>query len=318
MKGVHVISLVLLTGAAVAGLTAILLELTGTLEIDHQIVIILHIAVALFLFLSGFFLGALYKRQEARRALDTGVVTRLKEALELERKQRLSLSRERYQQRQNIVTLEGKLKKYTSEGLPPAEAAELQLTDDDLAQGDELEQLATTCDRLRSELTSRKERMVDLQAELSVAQTEVEEARVEAQHLKAISSIPPPEPSVVAFKGESLNDILDGIVSIDGIVVALVADDQGLLVDAAGEALRPDALAAVTGLVAELSPRVTELLPIGEIVTVALGDLEGKVMEVRYFELFDARCALAIIRDEGAGHPDISRNAVDAIYSRLC
>ncbi len=101
------------------------------------------------------------------------------------------------------------------------------------------------------------------------------------------------------------------------VCVAMVADDQGLVVDTAGEILEPDTLAAVSGLVSDLSPRVTELLPISGIHTVALGDVQGRVMEVRYFELFEARCALVIIRDETAYNPEMARTAVEAISARL-
>lgn len=303
--------------AGLIGLALLLLHLFGAVVVDEDLLPLLPVGIALTLFIAGFFFGALYRRAEAGRTLNAGVVGRLKEALDIERKQRIGLSRERYQLRQSIVTLEGKLRSLTSESLPPAEPAELEISDEDLEMSAQLEDLATTCDRLRGELRSRKERMVDLQAELSMAQTEAEEAREAAAHLRSISSVPPPARETRDFQGESLTEILDGIVSMDGVHVALVADDQGLLVDAAGQALRPDALAAVTGLVAELSPRVTDLLPIGEITTVALGDLDGRVLEVRYFELFNARCALAIIRDDGAGRPETSRRAVEAIFAKL-
>jgi predicted regulator of Ras-like GTPase activity (Roadblock/LC7/MglB family) len=313
--------LALLTGAALVGLGVLFLHLEGIAALDHTVLLVLAVAVAVLLPLAGFFVGALYKRHEAIRALDQGIVARLKEALDVERKQRISLSRERYQLRQGMVALEGKVRSLTADRLPPAEPAEYQIAEDDLGQSDELGELAATCERLRSELRSRKERMVDLQAELSVAQAEAEEARGEVQQLRSTSSEPPAPPTPLPgegfFNGESLTEILDGIVSLDGIHVALVADDQGLVVDTAGEALAPDELAAVTGLVAELSPRMTDLLPIGEIAVVALGDLQGRVLEVRYFTLFAARCALAIIREEGAGHPQVTRNAVDAITQRL-
>jgi predicted regulator of Ras-like GTPase activity (Roadblock/LC7/MglB family) len=180
---------------------------------------------------------------------------------------------------------------------------------------DEIDRLANECDRLRVELKSRRERMVDLQADLSVAETEAAQARAEAEELRELRS--EPAKPMARLEGQSLHDVLDTMVGLEGVTVALVADGEGLVVDSAGEVLQPDALAAVSGLVAELSPRVSDLLPIGEISQVALGDIKGKVMEVRYFPLFGESCALAIIRDETHPHPEIAKDAIEVIVSKL-
>jgi predicted regulator of Ras-like GTPase activity (Roadblock/LC7/MglB family)/HAMP domain-containing protein len=179
----------------------------------------------------------------------------------------------------------------------------------------ELERLSSECNRLRDELKSRRERMVDLQADLSVAQTEAEQARAEAEELREIRS--DAAQPLARLEGQSLHEVLESLIGLEGVTVALVADGEGLVVDSAGEVLQPDALAAVSGLVAELSPRVSDLLPIGEISQVALGDVRGKVMEVRYFPLFGESCALAIIRDETHPHPEVAKNAIEAIVARL-
>lgn len=180
---------------------------------------------------------------------------------------------------------------------------------------EELDRLATECDRLRHELKSRRERMVDLQADLSVAQTEAEQARAEAEELRELRS--DAAQPLARLEGKSLHEVLESMVALEGVTVSLVADGEGLVVDSAGEVLQPDALAAVSGLVAELSPRVSDLLPIGEISQVALGDVRGKVMEVRYFPLFGESCALAIIRDETHPHPEVAKNVIEAIVSKL-
>jgi len=179
----------------------------------------------------------------------------------------------------------------------------------------EIDRLANECDRLRNELKSRRERMVDLQADLSVAESEAEQARAEAEELRELRA--ETAKPMARLEGQSLHEVLETMVGLEGVTVALVADGQGLVVDSAGEVLRPDALAAVSGLVAELSPRVSDLLPIGEISQVALGDVEGKVMEVRYFPLFGESCALAIIRDETHPHPEVAKDAIEIIVSKL-
>ena len=316
MKAPQVIALVLLAAVCLVGVGVLIGYIEGLAYLNETMLLILGAAVVPVLLLLGFCLGVLYVRGDRSvRSLQSTLI-KLKDALGIERAQRIELSKERYELRENIVVLEGKIKDLRSDGsLPPARNVETQASDDDPFKSVELEELAATCERMRFELTSRKERMVDLQAELSIAQTEVVEARQEAEAMR-VSSIPPPkaEPD---FHGESLTEVLDGIVSLDGVSVAMVADDQGLVVDTAGELLEPDTLAAVSGLVSDLSPRVTELLPIDEIHTVALGDTHGRVMEVRYFELFEARCALVIIRDEAAYNPEISRTAVKVISDRL-
>lgn len=317
MKAPQVISLVLLAAVCLVGVGVLIVYIEGLAYLSETMLLVLSAAVVPVLLLLGFFLGVLYVRGDRSVRSLQSTLTKLKDVLGIERVQRIELSKERYELRKNIVALEGKIKDLISDGsLPPARNVETQTSDDDPAKNAQLEELAATCDRMRFELTSRKERMVDLQAELSIAQTEVMEARQEAEAMRSVSSIPPPK-AAPDFHGESLTEVLDGIVSLDGVSVAMVADDQGLVVDTAGELLEPDTLAAVSGLVSDLSPRVTELLPIDEICTVALGDIQGRVMEVRYFELFGARCALVIIRDEAAYNPEIARTAVEIISARL-
>jgi predicted regulator of Ras-like GTPase activity (Roadblock/LC7/MglB family) len=135
-----------------------------------------------------------------------------------------------------------------------------------------------------------------------------------------LKSVVPDEPAPAArleLEGQPLRAVLEGIVALEGVRATLVADDQGLVVDAVGEGLQPDTLAVVTGLVTELSPRVSDLLPIGEVAAVALGDVDGIVLEVRYFPLFGAQCSLAIIRDDNHPHPEVTRMAIEAIAKRL-
>ena len=316
MKSAHVAVSLVLAASATVGLGVLLLHSEGLALLAHGSVVAIALAVAVILAVGGFFVGVLHK-QSAGDELDKSSVRKLSEALSLERRLRTEASRDRYRLRQNVLALEGQIRALDAKPLPPAELAETPLTDDDLAlDGDpspssaELEGLAATCEKLRRELSLRKERMADLEAELSVAQAEADDLRTQ----KAGGG---PAASPSAFQGESLTAVLDGIVARDGVHVALVADDQGLVVDAAGETLEPDTLAAVSGVVAELSPRVTDLLPLGEIATVALGDTAGRVMEVRYFMLLGSRCALVVIRGEGVSTVELVRSAAEAIAERL-
>ena len=310
MKRAHVVVLLVLAASATVGLGVLLLHSEGLALLAHGSVVAIGLAVVMILAVGGFFMGVLYRQRAAEEGADKSAVQKLSEALSLERRLRTETSRERYRLRQNLLALEGQIRALNAQPLPPAEFAETPLSEDDLRRSAELEDLAVTCERLRHELKQRKEQMADLEAELSVAQAEAADLRTRSLKVGQ-------EASPSAFQGESLTSVLDGIVAQDGVHVALVADDQGLVVDAAGEALEPDTLAAVSCVVAELSPRVTDLLPLGEIATVALGDTAGKVMEVRYFMLLGSRCALVVIRDEDASNAELVRRAVEVIAERL-
>jgi predicted regulator of Ras-like GTPase activity (Roadblock/LC7/MglB family) len=310
LRKAHVAVLLVLAASATVGSGVLLLHVEGLALLAHGAVVAIGIAVAVILAVGGFFVGALYRSHGAEDSQDRTVVRRLTEALSLERRLRVEASHERYRLRQTVNGLEGQIRTTNARPLPPAELAETPITDSELSSGGELAELAETCEKLRRELTQRKERMADLEAELSLAQAE-------ADDLRSRGGGAPARASKVEFRGESLTAVLDDLVSQTGVHVALVADDQGLVVDTAGEVLEPDSLAAVSCVVAELSPRVTDLLPLGEIVTVGLGDTTGRMLEVRYFTLLGSRCALAVIREEGAGSSELVRRATDAIAERL-
>lgn len=310
MKRVHVAVSLVLAASATVGLGVLLLHIEGLAILAHGSVVAVGLAVAVILTVGGFFAGVLYRQRAAEDGVDASAVQKLSEALVLERRLRTDTSRERYRLRQSIMALEGQIRALNAQPLPPAELAETTISDVELRHSVELEGLAVTCEKLRGELRDRKERMADLEAELSVAQAEAADLRTKGADAGGAAA-------AAVFQGETLTAVLDGLVAQDGVHVALVADDQGLVVDAAGDPLEPDTLAAVSCVVSDLSPRVTDLLPLGEIAAVALGDTSGRVMEVRYFMLLGARCALVVIRDETASTTQIVRAAVEAIPARL-
>ena len=310
MKRAHVAVSLVLAASATVGLGVLLLHVEGIAILARGSLLAVGLAVAVILIVGGFFAGFLFKQRAVEEGDDGSAVQKLSQALALERRLRTETSRERYRLRQNVLALEGQVRALNASPLPPAELAETPISEDELQHSAEIAGLAATCEKLRHELKDRKERMADLEAELSVAQAEAADLRTKGEGDAAPAS-------ETVFQGETLTAVLDGLVAQEGIHVALVADDQGLVVDAAGEALEPDTLAAVSCVVSDLSPRVTDLLPLGEIAAVALGDTSGRVMEVRYFMLLGSRCALVVIRDETASTTQIVRAAVEAIPERL-
>lgn len=308
MNKLYALALCLLAVPALLGLGVILLHVQGYTVLSNLHIVVIACAVAVILLLIGFFLGTSYRNAETRKLVDRSTFEKLKKALNVERTQRKKISNQRHQLGKRIIALENKL----AEHYPAGSSQETRQKTNQMNK--ELETLSVTCEKLRSELSSRKERMTDLQAELFLAQSDVDRARqqiIELKKYSASNSSPP------RLHGETLTEILDELVDQDHIHVALVADDQGLVVDAAGQTLEPDALAAVSGIVAELSPRVTDLLPIDEIATVTFGDTKGDTMEVRYFSLFGARCALALIGKEGKISSTMASNAIQLIQEKL-
>jgi predicted regulator of Ras-like GTPase activity (Roadblock/LC7/MglB family) len=332
VKRTHAAILVLIFAASLVGLDVLLSRILaappGWDPTSDLTVIVLGVATSLALALFGLFLGAALSKPGGA---DRRHVDRLASALEYERAQHLALSKERYETRKQIVALEERIAELSRKpGIAAAPAAEPAATAipeaatgadrpgaaaEQAALRGEILALQERYERLRRELAGRREHMVDLMTELSLARTEAEEARAEAEVLR--SRLPDAVAPLERLEGKSIREVLESIVALEGVSVALVADDAGLVVDSAGELLQPDTLAALSGIAAEITPRIGDLLPIGEITTVALGDATGKVLEVRYFPLFGAACALAIVREEVQVDPRIARAAIEAIVSRL-
>jgi predicted regulator of Ras-like GTPase activity (Roadblock/LC7/MglB family) len=258
------------------------------------------VAVAAALFVFGVFFGYLYSEAAHGYRIKRETLERFREALSFERQERLRLERELYEAKKLTVSLEDRLSRKMA-----ASGAGEQM-DESLLQA-EIKDLVESQAKLKTDLAKRKERIADLLAELSVAQTE-------AERLK--DSTEEPRLSTL-LGGSSLRDVLDGIVALEGVRMALVADDFGLVVDSVGDGLPPDILAAISTLVAHIGPRVSDILPMGEVATISLGDDKGLVLDTRYFELFGARCALAIARDEAHSYPGLAEQAAQAIVARF-
>jgi predicted regulator of Ras-like GTPase activity (Roadblock/LC7/MglB family) len=180
----------------------------------------------------------------------------------------------------------------------------------------EIADLTARHNRLHTDLSERKERIADLMAELSVAQSEAEMARSEAETLRASAGT-----SLLStrfsFNGSSIKETLNDIVALEGVRMALVADDYGLVVEAVGEGLPSDTVATISNLVERLGPQVREILPMGEVSTVSLGDDQGLVLDTRYFDLFGVRCALAIARHEDFPYPGLAKKAIESIVNSM-
>ncbi len=110
MRIIHAIALVLLAAATLVGLGLLALHWKGIASLSMDSLSVVFVAEIALLLLFGFFLGTLFKRQESTGRLRGNVISKLRKVLEIERRQRIETSRDRYKLREKIVTLEGKLK----------------------------------------------------------------------------------------------------------------------------------------------------------------------------------------------------------------
>ncbi len=269
--------------------------------------------VALLLFIFGVFGGYLYAGPAKRSEIDLERIGKFRKALEFERAQRSRLESDLYHCRQALVGIEDQLASATL-------ALESRRFGDEAQNGlshDELEKLTREHNKLAEALSKRKERIADLQVELSIAQAEAEEAKREAEEIKMSLSPASPVAQDLLLEGPSVSDVLREALALEGIRVALLADDFGLVIEAAGHELPPESLAAISSLIAHLGPRVRDVLPIGQVATVTLGDDQGLVLETRYFDLFGTRCAVAIARDDKASYPGLTESLAQAVKKKM-
>ncbi|MCU0665000.1 MAG: hypothetical protein MUC50_22095 [Myxococcota bacterium] len=316
MKGIAAIVIFVLGAAAFLCIGALLAPtfLGVGLELETAEATVVAGGGALILFVLGIFAGYLYGVPAQRRQADKSVIDRFGKALEFERSQRNRLESELIKARQTLVSFEDELARMGSASRMPEPVAPTASDDPEIIA--EYEKLKADHDRLHETLARRKERIADLQTELSIAQDEAERARKEALEARASTGAPP----VVAFElleGTSVRDILERIAALDGVHVALVADDFGLVIDSAGKSLPPESIAAISSLIAHLGPRVRDVLPMGQVTSVTLIDDHGLVLETRYFELLGTKCAVAVARDQSSPFTGLTKEASDAIIERM-
>ncbi|MCP4198177.1 MAG: hypothetical protein GY762_13590 [Proteobacteria bacterium] len=288
--------------------------LPGIVESGSIILVtVLVIAVEAALFMLGVFVGRLYGRSSRSRKIIADMRDRFRGALNFERKERLRLERNLQEAKQTMISLEDRVGSHQNVTQKPI----VRISKEETGQmKSEIVELTKRHDRMSSDLINRKERIADLMAELSVAQSEAEKAKSEAETLRASGGTSQLS-TRFSFDGESIKEILDDIVALEGVKMALVADDYGLVVEAVGEGLPSDTVAAISNLVERLGPQVREILPMGEVTSVSLGDDQGLVLDTRYFDLFGVRCALAIARYEDFPYPGLAKKAIESVVSSM-
>jgi predicted regulator of Ras-like GTPase activity (Roadblock/LC7/MglB family) len=316
----YIVALFVFGFSSIFGLGFLMYRLLPEIKVHEPSALVLLpavvVAVIAALFIFGVFLGYFYRNPTARWLISKKTRANFRNALSFERKERIRLERELYDTRQSVVGLKDRLAKAHFDSDDEA----VGRADDELLKKieKEKEQLEKKHDRLQSDLIARKERIADLLTEIAIAQTEVEEARAEIERLKN------EQPEVternelkIATEDASIKDVLDNITKLDGIEMALIADDFGLVVETSEAVHDAENLAAASSLASRISSRLKEIMTMGAVSKVVIGDEEGFVLENTYFELFNLRCSLTIVRDKDHEYPGLAEKSIEAIASRL-
>ena len=280
------------------------------------LLVFLFIGVSAALFLLGIFLGYFYRKPDLpKKSPPKKHQSHYKKALKFERSEKSRLEQNLHEAKETIVELKDRLSKLDKERKaaarrtsppPPKDEKTLQ----------ELEELRARRDQLENDLNRRKQRIADLQAEIAMAQAETADARAELHDLR--NSLDPDRKMLaIAQEDASLKDILKEVTALEGIHMAIIADDYGLVVETSGADYPAEKLAAVSSLLSQIGTNVDDIFKLGNIQTVTIGDDRGFTLENFYFELFDLRCALTLARDQDREYPGLAEQTIEAIIARL-
>jgi hypothetical protein len=278
------------------------------------LITVLVVSVEAALFVLGIFVGYLYGRSVQSREDSADLGKRFRGALEFERRERVRLERNLYQAKEAMFKLKDRVAAQmarAAEGVAVVKGEEVDQMKNDLAE------MSAIHGKLHSDLVRRKERVADLMADVSVAQAEALEAKDEANRLKASLSSGSTSVDLSKVDGASIKEVLEGIVVLQGVQMALVADDYGLVVEAVGDGMPKETVAAISGLIEHLGPQVKDILPMGDVASISLGDDQGLVLDTRYFDLFGVRCALALVRDEAYPYPGLAKKAIQSVVESM-
>jgi hypothetical protein len=334
IKGAYAALLLILGLAAIVGLFFLMVHLLdrqayegGSSYIVKIVALAVGVSSALFVF--GLFLGYFYRNPKAGWLQRKKTREHFQSALEFERGERIRLEKDLYESKQTIAGLRDKVTELQDAppSAPPPEVvpkepvplpqpireSKPEITEAHLK---EIETLKRQHDQLQNDLSLRKARIADLLAEIAMAQTEAEQARAEVRELRSSKAPLPPTLQTVR-EDASLKELLGHVTTLEGIQMALVADDYGLVVETAGNDIPSDKLAAVSSLLYQIGNNVEDIFAMGKLKTVTLGDESGFVLENVYFDLFTLRCALTIARDAAHPYPGLAEQTIEAIISRL-
>ena len=344
IKGAYAAALLVLGISAIVGLFFLMVYMLDQVQTGDSgfvlKVVALAVGVSSALFILGLFLGYFYRNPKSRWLKRKKTRQHFQNALEFERGERIRLEKDLYEAKQTIAGLKdsltglkdreemlsAELSEMTANQREPSEAETASKAEPSPAKAPEsapsdehlkeLETLRKQYDQLQVDLSLRKARIADLLTEIALAQTEAEQAREEVREMK--SSVEPQRNTLAAVTEDAtLKEVLLSVVELEGVRMAILSDDYGLVVETAGSEFPAEKLAAVSSLLAQIGGNVEDIFAMGKVRTVSLGDESGFVLDNIYFDLFTLRCALTIVRDADHVYPGLAEETVDAIIARL-
>lgn len=283
------------------------------------LLVFLFIGVSAALFLLGIFLGYFYRKPDPPKQSAKKQQSHYRKALKFERSEKTRLEQNLHAANETIVGLKDRLATLDKERKAKQQQEQPQPQQpeprDERAEN-EIRELRARQEQLQVDLSRRKERIADLQAEIAMAQAETAGVRAEIQELR--QSLEPQRQNLAIVRDDaSLKDILTEVTALKGIHMAIIADDYGLVVETSGADFPADKLAAVSSLLSQVGTNVDDIFKLGRVQTVMLGDDSGFVLENYYFDLFDLRCALTIARDKDYEYPGLVEQTIEAIIARF-
>jgi hypothetical protein len=280
VKLVYAAALLLLAIPAFLGLGIFLFHMQNFVFLQREYLIAIVSAAAIILIVIGFFIGISAKKQVQRGMLDRKTASKLKEALDFERSQRIKISESHRLLDRQIAALKSEIKQLRQIKL-------VSKSEESESEAAESSELVKKYNRIKAELAARKNQVADLQAEIVHLESKSESDVFDEQSLNG---------------DQSLGALLERLVRVSNADEIIIADDQGLMVESAGLSMDSETLAAVSAIVDDQSLKIKELLPFKNIVSFSFCDDHDKLVNFRRVKLFDVWCSLIIItkQDENA------------------
>lgn len=316
MKKSYATALLVFGISSVFGLGFLMYRVLDRITVQNPnvlfLLMFLFVGVSAALFLLGIFLGYFYRNPNNASQSNKKAKNHYRKALAFERSEKSRLEQNLHEAKKTIVGLKDKIANLDKErkDAPPSPSPI------DPEKERELEELRARHDQLQNDLNRRKDRIADLQAEIAQAQAETTDARAEMQKLKQ-SMQKERQPLDIAKEDASLKAILDCVAKLDGVHMAIIADDYGLVVETSGEKFPAEKLAAVSSVLSQVGTNIDEIFDLGTVQNVLLGDDNGLILETFYFELFGLRCALTIAREKETDYPGLAEETIEAIVETL-
>jgi predicted regulator of Ras-like GTPase activity (Roadblock/LC7/MglB family) len=114
-----------------------------------------------------------------------------------------------------------------------------------------------------------------------------------------------------------IDEILSTVASVEGLRSAVVADLQGLLVGGVGEGSHYEEMAAISGSAEDLAIRATQLLPLDQVRSVCLYDINELVLSCHYFRAGQDKFALSALRTKDRLPDEVVDRAITSLKDAL-